>query len=53
MTLKLKNRNFIKIKSLFCSVNNIDINKIIVCNKLPLGKQDFRYFTGYKDHKKN
>ena len=24
----------------------------MVSNKLPFGKQDFRYFTGYKDDKK-
>ena len=34
------------------SVNNIDIIKIIVSNKLPFGKQDFKYFIGYKDAKK-
>ena len=28
---------------------NKDINKIIVSNKLPFGKQDFIYFIGYKD----
>ena len=41
MTLKLKNTN----------LNNIDINKIVVCNKFSLGKQGFKYFTGYKDSK--
>ena len=33
MTLKLKNTNFIKIKSLF-RLNDIDINKIAVSSKL-------------------
>ena len=47
MTLKLKNINFIK-KS-YISINDIDINKIVVSNKLPFGKQDFEYFIGYKD----
>ena len=27
----------------------IAINKIVVSNKLPFGKQDSNYFTGYKD----
>ena len=31
------------------SINDIDINKIVVSYKLPFGKQDFRYFIGYKD----
>ena len=33
-------------------MNNKDNNKIVVSNKLPLGKQDLKYFTGYKDDKK-
>ena len=32
-------------------INNIDINKIVVSSKVPFGKQDFEYFTGYKDPK--
>ena len=31
---------------------DIDINKIVESNKLLFGKQDIRYFTGYKDDKK-
>ena len=31
------------------SIHDENINKIVVCNKLPFGKQDFRYFIGYKD----
>ena len=31
------------------SANNIDINKIVVCNKFPFGKKDFKYFISYKD----
>ena len=27
------------------------INKIIVSNKFPFGKQDFKYFIGYKNYK--
>ena len=33
-------------------INNIDINKIILSNKLPFGKQGFKYFIGYKDFEK-
>ena len=29
-------------------MNEIDINEIVVFNKLPSGKQNFKYFTGYK-----
>ena len=31
------------------SIKNIDINKIVVSNKVPLGKKCFKYFIGYKD----
>ena len=34
------------------SINDIDINEIIVSNKFPFGKQDFKYFISYKDNKK-
>ena len=34
------------------SINSLDINKIVVSNKLPLDKEDFKYFIGYKDSKK-
>ena len=30
------------------SINNININKIVVSNKYPFGKQDFKYFVGYE-----
>ena len=33
-------------------INDIDINKIVVPNKIPLAKQEFKYFIGYKDAKK-
>ena len=33
-------------------INNIDINKIVVSNKVPFGKKDFTYFIGYNDAKK-
>ena len=33
------------------SINDIDINEIVVSNKFPFGKQDFKYFIVYKDNK--
>ena len=33
-------------------IKEIDINKLVVSNKFPIGKQDFKYFIGYKDSKK-
>ena len=30
----------------------MDINKIVVSNKVSFGKKDFKYFIGYKDAKK-
>ena len=33
-------------------INDIDKNKIIVSNKFPPGKQDFKHFIGYKDTEK-
>ena len=32
-------------------ISNIDINEIVVSNKFPFGKQDFKYLIGYKDNK--
>ena len=32
-------------------INNIDINEILVSNKFPFCKWDFKYFIGYKDNK--
>ena len=49
MKLKLKNKNLIKN---LISINDIDINKIAVSNKLLLVNQYFEYFIGYKDSKK-
>ena len=31
-------------------INDIDINEIEVSYKIPFGKQDFKYFIGYKDN---
>ena len=50
MMLKLKKTNFIKKSPI--SANEIDINKIVVSNKLPFSGQDFQYFTVYKDSEK-
>ena len=33
-------------------MNDKGINKRVVSNKIPFGKQDFKYFIGYKDSKK-
>ena len=33
-------------------INNIDINKILVSNKVSFGKRLFKYFIGFKDAKK-
>ena len=30
-------------------MKNIDINKIVVSNKVSFGEKEFRYFTGSKD----
>ena len=32
------------------SINDIDINKTVVSNKLPFGKRDFKYLIGYKEY---
>ena len=31
------------------SMKNININEIIVSNKISFGKKDFKYFIGYED----
>ena len=33
-------------------IDNIDINTIVVANKVSFGKKDFKYFIGYNDAKK-
>ena len=32
--------------------DDTEINEIVISNKLPFGKQNFKYFIGYKDNKK-
>ena len=34
------------------SIKNVDIEKIVVSNKVPFVKKGFKYFIGYKDAKK-
>ena len=34
------------------TIKRIDINKIVVSNKVSFGKKGFKYFIGYKDAKK-
>ena len=34
------------------SIKDVDINKIVVSNKVFFGKKGFKYFIGYKDTKK-
>ena len=41
----------LKYKSLTL-IGNVDINKIVVSNKVFFGKNDFKYFIGYKYAKK-
>ena len=48
---EIKEYGFYQYKSNI-SMNDIDINKTVVSNKFYFGKQDFRYFTGYKNSKK-
>ena len=30
-------------------MKNVDINKIVVSNKVSFGEKEFRYFIGFKD----
>ena len=34
------------------SIKIIDINKIVISNKVSFGKKGFKFFIGYKDSKK-
>ena len=34
------------------SIDNIDVNKRVVSNKIFFGKNDFKYFIGYEGAKK-
>ena len=43
----MKARNFINIKPIL--ISDIDINKIIISNKFPFGKEDFKYIISYNN----
>ena len=47
---EIEEYNYLQYKSPI-SINDIDINEIVVSKKFPFGKQDFKYFIGYKDNK--
>ena len=49
--IEIKKRKFHQHKRPI-SIKNININKIVVCNKVLFHKIWFRYFNGYKDAKK-
>ena len=48
---EIKKHKFHQYKSPI-SINNTDINKKIVSNKVSFGKKGFKYFIGYKDASK-
>ena len=33
-------------------INDINIDRIVISNKIPFGKKDFKYFIGHKNDKK-
>ena len=43
---EIEKHKFHQHKSTF-SIDNININKIVVHNKVRFGKKDFKYFIGY------
>ena len=45
---KFKKENFI-INNNPILINDVRVNEIVISNKLPIGKKDFKYFIGYKD----
>ena len=51
MTLKLKKYKFHQHESPIF-IDKIDINEILVSNKVSFGQKDFKYFIGYTDAKK-
>ena len=46
--IEIQRQKFTNIKELFQKKKYIDINKIVVSNKVLLGKKGFKYFIGYK-----
>ena len=49
--IKIKKQKLHQYKRPF-SIDDIDVNKIVVSNKVSFDKNRFKYFTGYKDTKK-
>ena len=45
LILTMKNTNITKTKPLFF-INNVDINKIVLSNKVLFGEIGFKYFIG-------
>ena len=54
--IKFDDTEIEKYKSHHCkrpiSINNIDVNKIVISNKISLGKEDFNYLLTIKMEKK-
>ena len=48
--IEIEKQKFHQYKRPF-SIKNIDINKIVVSNKVSFSKKKCRYFIGYKDAK--
>ena len=51
MKLKLRGIYFTNIRTKFLS-QNVDVNKILVSNKVSFDKKGFKEFIGYKDGRK-
>ena len=49
---KKKSNNMVENDKKLDNIDNIDINKIVVCHKVSFGKKDFKYFIDYIDAKK-
>ena len=49
--IEIQKQKFLQHKRPF-SIKNININKIVVSNKVSFGKKGFKYFICYKDAKK-
>lgn len=45
--IEVENINFIDTKDL--SIDDVNINEIIVSNKVPFGEKGFKFFVGYKN----
>ena len=49
--IEVQNKNFTSINDIN-TIKNIDINKMVVSNKVSFGKKKIKYFIVYKDAKK-